>query len=127
MSTSAVVMCGPAPLRLRVSRTQPTPLVGANLIFENTVFVEGVTVRRTVFSEEHETFRKVVSGFMETEVVPQFPEWEKQGYLPREFFAKLGALGVTGMAIPEEYGGGAVDDYRFNVVMQEEAARALVS
>ena len=84
-------------------------------------------MRRTVFSEEHETFRKVVRGFMETEVVPSFAEWEKQGYLPREFFAKLGALGITGMAIPEEYGGAGIDDYRFNVVLQEEAARALVS
>jgi acyl-CoA dehydrogenase len=84
-------------------------------------------VRRTVFTEEHETFRKVARGFMEAEVVPHFPEWEKAGYLPREFFAKLGELGITGMAIPEEYGGAGIDDYRFNVVLQEEAARALVS
>lgn len=84
-------------------------------------------MRRTVFSEEHETFRKVARGFMEAEVVPHFPEWEKAGYLPREFFAKLGEFGITGMSIPEEYGGAGIDDYRFNVVLQEEAARALVS
>jgi acyl-CoA dehydrogenase len=84
-------------------------------------------VRRTLFSEEHETFRKVVRGFMETEVVPSFPEWEKQGYLPREFFAKLGELGIAGMSVPEQYGGAGITDYRFNVVLQEEAARALVS
>ena len=84
-------------------------------------------MRRTVFTEEHEAFRTVVRSFMQAEVVPHFAEWEKVGYLPRELFAKLGELGIAGMGIPEEYGGGGVDDYRFNVILQEEAARALVS
>ena len=34
---------------------------------------------------------------------------------------------MLGMAIPEEYGGGGEPDYRYNVVLQEEAARALVT
>jgi acyl-CoA dehydrogenase len=84
-------------------------------------------MRRTLFSEEHETFRKVVRAFMEMEVAPNFLVWEQAGYLPREFFTKLGALGVLGMAIPEEYGGAGIDDYRYNVVLQEEAGRALVT
>ena len=32
-----------------------------------------------------------------------------------------------GMAIPEKYGGAGIDDYRYNVILQEEAARALVT
>src|SRR5947199_7792944 len=84
-------------------------------------------MRRTLFEEDHEAFRKVVRAFMQTEVVPHFPDWEKAGYLPRELFTKLGEIGVLGMAIPEEYGGGGIVDYRYNVVLQEEAARALVS
>ena len=32
-----------------------------------------------------------------------------------------------GMAIPEEYGGAGTRDYRYNVVLQEEASRALVT
>jgi acyl-CoA dehydrogenase len=31
------------------------------------------------------------------------------------------------MAIPEEYGGGGMPDYRYNVVLQEESAKALVT
>jgi acyl-CoA dehydrogenase len=31
---------------------------------------------------------------------------------------------MMGMAIPEEYGGSGQPDYRYNVVLQEEAARA---
>jgi acyl-CoA dehydrogenase len=34
---------------------------------------------------------------------------------------------MLGMAIPEEYGGAGIPDYRYNVVLQEEAARALVT
>lgn len=47
--------------------------------------------------------------------------------MPREAFRKLGETGILGMAIPEEYGGGGQDDYRYNVVLQEEASRALVT
>jgi acyl-CoA dehydrogenase len=84
-------------------------------------------VRRTLYTDEHEAFRKVVRTFLEAEVVPNFAEWEKQGYLPREFFAKVGELGFAGMSLPEEFGGAGVDDYRYNCVIQEESARALVT
>jgi acyl-CoA dehydrogenase len=65
--------------------------------------------------------------FVEKEVVPHYPEWEKGGRMPREVFEQMGSLGMLGMAIPEEYGGGGEPDYRYNVVLQEEAARALVT
>jgi acyl-CoA dehydrogenase len=84
-------------------------------------------VRRDVFTADHEAFREVVRDFVAKEVVPHFPGWEKDGRLPRELFAQLGELGLLGTAIPEEYGGGGQEDYRYNVVLQEEAARALVS
>jgi acyl-CoA dehydrogenase len=47
--------------------------------------------------------------------------------MPRAVFERLGSLGLLGMAIPEEFGGAGVNDYRYNVVLQEEAARALVT
>jgi acyl-CoA dehydrogenase len=84
-------------------------------------------VRRDVFTADHQTFREVVRDFLAKEVVPHFPEWEQLGHVPREVFAALGSLGLVGTAIPEEYGGGGQEDYRYNVVLQEEAARALVS
>ncbi|HEY0560641.1 MAG TPA: acyl-CoA dehydrogenase family protein [Frankiaceae bacterium] len=84
-------------------------------------------MRRDVFTADHEAFREVVRDFVAKEVVPHFPGWEKDGRLPRELFAQLGELGLLGTAIPEEYGGGGQEDYRYNVVLQEEAARALVS
>ncbi|MCB9442530.1 MAG: acyl-CoA dehydrogenase family protein, partial [Mycolicibacterium sp.] len=84
-------------------------------------------MRRTLFTEDHEAFRQLAHDFIEKEVVPAYPEWEKTGRMPREAFRKLGETGILGMAIPEEYGGGGQDDYRYNVVLQEEASRALVT
>jgi len=84
-------------------------------------------MRRDLFTEDHESFRQLARDFIEKEVVPHYPEWERAGRMPRDVFKQMGALGMLGMAIPEEYGGSGVDDYRYNVVLQEEAARALVT
>jgi acyl-CoA dehydrogenase len=84
-------------------------------------------MRRDIFTAEHDAFRLMIREFIEREVVPSYPAWEKAGEVPREFFRTLGELGVMGMAIPDKHGGAGQDDYRFNVVLQEEAARALVT
>ncbi|KOG07553.1 acyl-CoA dehydrogenase family protein [Streptomyces viridochromogenes] len=84
-------------------------------------------MRRDVFTADHEAFRELVRDVVAKEVVPHYAEWEKAGRLPRSFFERLGSLGLLGVAVPEEYGGGGQPDYRYNVVLQEEAARALVT
>ena len=84
-------------------------------------------MRRDLFTQDHESFRALARDFVEKHVVPEYPNWEKAGRMPREVFEHLGSLGMLGMAIPEEYGGAGVEDYRYNVVLQEEAARALVT
>ncbi|MFJ8194005.1 acyl-CoA dehydrogenase family protein [Streptomyces sp. NPDC096094] len=84
-------------------------------------------MRRDVFTADHEDFRELVRDVVAKEVVPHYAEWERAGRLPRSFFERLGSIGLLGMAIPEEYGGGGQSDYRYNVVLQEEAARALVT
>ncbi|WP_037576115.1 acyl-CoA dehydrogenase family protein [Phaeacidiphilus oryzae] len=84
-------------------------------------------MRRTVFNEDHEAYRQTVRDFLAKEVVPVFPEWEQQGYVPKEIYRKLGELGVWGIEVPEEYGGAGIQDYRYHVVLTEECARANVS
>jgi acyl-CoA dehydrogenase len=84
-------------------------------------------MRRKLFTEDHEAFRGLVREFVAKEVVPHYAGWEQAGRMPREIFEQLGSLGLLGMAIPEEFGGAGLSDYRYNVVLQEEAARALVT
>ena len=39
-------------------------------------------MRRNLFTEDHEAFRELARGFIEKEVVPAYPEWEKGGRMP---------------------------------------------
>ncbi|TDB95189.1 acyl-CoA dehydrogenase family protein [Actinomadura sp. 7K534] len=84
-------------------------------------------MHRDLFNEDHEAFRTVVRDVVAKEVVPHYADWEKAGRMHRELFERLGSLGLLGMAIPERYGGAGIVDYRYNVILQEEAARALVT
>jgi acyl-CoA dehydrogenase len=84
-------------------------------------------VRRDIYTEDHEAFRRLVREYILREIVPFYEEWERAGQMPRRVFEQLGEIGVTGLAIPEEYGGAGIDDYRYNAILQEEAARALVT
>lgn len=78
---------------------------------------------RTIFSDEHDEFRDVVRRFAEKEVVPHLERWAEAGRIDRELFAKAGETGIFGMSAPEKFGGGGVDDYRFNAIVIEELAR----
>ncbi|MEV5529999.1 acyl-CoA dehydrogenase family protein [Streptomyces prunicolor] len=84
-------------------------------------------MRRDVFTDDHEAFRRLARDFIAKEVVPHYAEWEEAGRLPRALFEQLGSLGLLGTAVPEEYGGAGLADYRYNVVLQEESAHALVT
>ncbi|MEU4199500.1 acyl-CoA dehydrogenase family protein [Streptomyces sp. NPDC039022] len=84
-------------------------------------------MRRTVFNEDHEAFRETIRDFIAAEVVPVYDEWLQAGQAPRDFYKKLGELGVFGIEVPEEYGGAGQTSFKFNAVITEECARAGVS
>jgi acyl-CoA dehydrogenase len=84
-------------------------------------------MRRVLFEQEHDEFRSLVREFIEREVVPHYQQWLDDGAVPRDLYRRLGDIGVMGLPIPEQYGGAGIDDYRYNVVVHEEAARANVS
>ncbi|WP_110182852.1 acyl-CoA dehydrogenase family protein [Nocardioides solisilvae] len=77
----------------------------------------------TVFEAEHEDFRQTARAFMEKEVVPHHAEWDAAGIVPRELWRKAGDAGLLCFDVPEEYGGPGIDDFRFNVIVSEEATR----
>lgn len=83
-------------------------------------------IPRTVFSEEHETFRASVRRFLEKEIVPHHTQWEKDGVVSRESWLAAGEAGVLCCSIPEVYGGMG-GDFLFSAVVVEEMARAGVT
>jgi acyl-CoA dehydrogenase len=73
-------------------------------------------------TDEHELLRRTVRAFVEKEVAPQVDAWEESGRIPREFWRRLGELGLLGLEFPPEYGGGG-GDFLSSVVLGEEMAR----
>ena len=46
-------------------------------------------------------------------------EWDESQVFPTEIFRQMGALGLMGVLVPEEYGGAGLSYYEYNVVIQE--------
>jgi alkylation response protein AidB-like acyl-CoA dehydrogenase len=80
-------------------------------------------VKRELFGDEHEALRESFARYLDTEIIPAYHGWERAGRIPREALRRLGELGFLGLAVPERFGGPGVDDFRFNAVLNEEAAR----
>ncbi|MBM7368475.1 acyl-CoA dehydrogenase family protein [Gordonia hydrophobica] len=84
-------------------------------------------MKRTIFSEDHDAFRESVRQFIAKEIVPNLPDWEEQGCIPRDFYKKTAEIGINGLQIPEEFGGGGIDSFLFNTVVYEEIGYAAAS
>jgi acyl-CoA dehydrogenase len=84
-------------------------------------------MRRTVFTEDHEAFRRVLREFIEAEVVPNYQAWYEAGIVPRDLYYKLAELGMFGIAVPEEYGGAGIKSFKYSAIETEEIHRAAVS
>ncbi|GAA3567878.1 acyl-CoA dehydrogenase family protein [Amycolatopsis ultiminotia] len=80
-------------------------------------------MRRTIIGEDHQQFRGVVDYFIRTRVLPVYDEWEARGEVPRQLYRDLGESGILGVNLPEEFGGAGQNDYVYNVVVQEAAAK----
>ena len=84
-------------------------------------------MRRTLYEADHEAFRETVRTFVAKEIAPLDAQWNSAGIVPRTLFGSAGTQGLIGWAIPEEFGGGGMPDFRFNAVFLEEVWGAGVS
>ncbi|GGY98579.1 acyl-CoA dehydrogenase family protein [Streptomyces poonensis] len=81
-------------------------------------------MERDIYTPEHEAFRDTVRTFLAKEVLPHHERWERDGIVSREVWCAAGRQGLLGLAVPQEYGGGGTDDYRYSALLIEEFARA---
>ncbi len=84
-------------------------------------------MRRTLFDEDHESFRTMIREFIHREVTPHFEEWFERGYVDRDLYRKLGEIGVFSMTVPEEYGGEGITSYKYKAILMEETVKAGVT
>jgi alkylation response protein AidB-like acyl-CoA dehydrogenase len=84
-------------------------------------------MNRKHYDSEHLAFGEAFRNFADKHLVPHYLDWERAGIAPREIFTEAGRSGFLGMAVPQEYGGGGVADFRFNQILDEQVAAAAVT
>ncbi|HEY6055918.1 MAG TPA: acyl-CoA dehydrogenase family protein, partial [Gaiellaceae bacterium] len=71
------------------------------------------------FEPEHELVRQTVREFAEQKVAPVAEELDREHRFPYELVAEAAELGLMGMTIPEEYGGGGTDTVSYAIAVEE--------
>jgi alkylation response protein AidB-like acyl-CoA dehydrogenase len=80
-------------------------------------------MRRTIFEEDHDTFRESCRTFVERVLRPNQEKHIANHDFGREVWLELGKQGLLGLNVPEAYGGAGVDDARFSLILAEELSK----
>lgn len=70
-------------------------------------------------TDEQIQVRDMVREFAQREVAPYIQEWEAKGEFHRSVLDKMGELGILGLPINEQYGGGGFDYVSFALACEE--------
>jgi len=70
-------------------------------------------------TDENRLVQQSVRAFAEAEILPNIRDWDAQGEVHREVFARMGQLGFLGAPIPERYGGAGMDYVSFAILCEE--------
>ncbi|MFC8386708.1 acyl-CoA dehydrogenase family protein [Nocardia sp. NPDC057272] len=74
--------------------------------------------------EDLDALAELARRFFEKECAPNEDRWSRQHHVDREVWQAAGELGLLGLSLPEEYGGGG-GDFRHEAVVAIEQVRTL--
>lgn len=74
------------------------------------------------YRDDQLAVRDAVRDFAQRSIAPHAHEWSEAGAFPPTLVKELAALGLTGLAVPEEYGGAGLDTLTIALVMEELGA-----
>lgn len=72
-------------------------------------------------TEEHQMVRDMARRFAETEIKPRAAELDEKHEHPADIVRQLGELKLMGIFVPEEYGGGGMDNVSYVLALIEVA------
>ena len=70
---------------------------------------------------EHDLLRRTIREFAEREMRPHVMAWDEAQAFPPDLVPKLAALGLTGITIPEAYGGAGMSAIDYCICIEELA------
>ena len=68
---------------------------------------------------EQEMVRKTAREFADREIAPYARDWDRAEEMDRSIVGKLAELGFLGAPLPEEYGGGGLDNVSYCLIVEE--------
>ncbi|GEQ96963.1 acyl-CoA dehydrogenase [Iodidimonas gelatinilytica] len=75
-----------------------------------------------ILSEEQRMIRDMAKAFATNQVAPFAAQWERDGAIPESVLREMGALGLLGMTVSEDYQGAATDYVSYALALMEIAA-----
>lgn len=70
-------------------------------------------------TSEHEMIQQAARDFAQKELAPIAPEFDETGEFPIDTIKKMGAMGLMGIEVPEEYGGAGMDTLSYVLALEE--------
>jgi butyryl-CoA dehydrogenase len=70
-------------------------------------------------TEEQRQVRDLCREFAAKELVPNARRWDAEHQFPRDAVKKLAEMGLMGVAVPAEWGGGGMDNVSYALAMEE--------
>ncbi len=74
-----------------------------------------------ILSEEQTLIRDTARQFARERLAPHAAEWDRTATVPTDAIAEMGALGLMGMTVPEEWGGAGTDTVSYVLALAEIA------
>ena len=78
------------------------------------------------FTEDHNSFRERLRGFLEKEITPFGDQWEKDGIVPKSAWQKMGQGGFLCPDVAVEYGG-LGGDFLYALIAAEEMTKTWIT
>ena len=75
----------------------------------------------TRLSDRQIAIRDMTRDFVRKEVAPFAPQWDRDAAVPLDTLRRIGALGLFGVCIPEEWGGAGADFISYALATEELA------
>lgn len=83
---------------------------------------QSVNQLQSAENEDITLFRDMLLRCLEKEVIPHYDQWEKDGWMPKEAWLMLGAAGMLGPDMPEEFGAAGAP-FEVALMILEETCR----
>ncbi|HZH88121.1 MAG TPA: acyl-CoA dehydrogenase family protein [Chitinophagaceae bacterium] len=71
------------------------------------------------YSDTQLEIAKMIQDFAEKEIRPNIMKWDESQEFPVDLFKKMGALGLMGVLVPENYGGSGLGYHEYVTVVSE--------